>query len=76
MGTRAVIALLNPAARNTGSHISTPLINQFCHLAGVAGSMNQMIGLIGSDTAALGSFGSSRKRLMKQRRGPDTRSWS
>src|SRR6266496_2659199 len=48
-GTRAVIALLNPAARNTGSHISTPLISQLCHLAGVAGSMNQTMGCTGSE---------------------------
>src|SRR6266516_6456197 len=66
-GTRAVIALLNPAARNTGSHISMPLISQLCHLPGVAGSMNQTIGCTGSETAAVGSFGSSRKRLLKQR---------
>src|SRR5256712_5328177 len=75
-GTRAVIALLNPAVRNTGSHISTPLINHGTHFAGVAGSMYQTMGLMGSETAALGSFGSSRKRLMKQRRGPITRSSS
>src|SRR5258705_1869450 len=75
-GSRAVMALLNPAARNTGSHISTPLISHGTHLAGVAGSMYQTIGCTGSETAAVGSFGSSRKRLMKQRRGPDTRSWS
>jgi len=59
-GNRAVIALLNPAARNTGSHISTPLINHGTHFAGVAGSMYQTIGLIGSETAAVGSFGSNR----------------
>src|SRR3989441_12971797 len=69
-GTRAVIALLNPAVRNTGSHISTPLINHGIHFAGVAGSMYQTMGLRGSETAALGSFGSSPKRLMEQRRGP------
>src|ERR671928_2009149 len=69
-GTRAVIALLNPAARNTGSHISTPLISQLRHLAGVAGSMYHTIGLTGSETGAFGSLGSSRKRLMKQRCGP------
>src|SRR5206468_10204587 len=74
--TLAVIALLKPAARNTGSHISTPLISHGTHLAGVAGSMYQTIGWMGSETAALGSFGSSRKRLMKQRRGPETRSSS
>src|SRR5258708_14113937 len=68
--TLAVIALLNPAARNTGSHISTPLISHGTHLAGVAGSMYQPIGWVGSETAAVGSFGSSRERLMKQRRAP------
>src|SRR6266576_366348 len=76
VGTRAVMALLNPAARYTGSHISTPLINQLCHLAGVAGSMYQTIGLMGSETAALGSLGSRRNRLMKQRCGPITRTSS
>src|SRR6266550_72047 len=75
-GTRAVMALLKPAARNTGSHISTPLISHGTHFAGVAGSMYQTMGLVGSDTAAFGSFAPSRKRLMKQRRGPDTRSSS
>src|SRR2546427_9664424 len=74
--TLAVIALLNPAVRNTGSHISTPLISQGTHLVGVAGSIYQTIGWMGSETAAFGSFGSSRKRLMKERRGPDTRSSS
>src|SRR5882672_5955827 len=72
----AVMALLNPAARNTGSHISTPLISHGTHLAGVAGSMYHTIGWTGSETAAAGSLGSSRKRLMKQPRGPDTRSAS
>src|SRR3979411_857561 len=56
----AVIALLNPAPRNTGSHISTPLINHGTHLAGVAGSMYQTIGWTGSDTLAFGAFASSR----------------
>src|SRR5216117_680295 len=74
--TLAVIAFLNPAARNTGSHISTPLISHGTHLAGVAGSMYHTIGWTGSETAAFGSLGSSRKRLMKQRRGPETRSSS
>src|SRR6266566_5547862 len=68
--TLAVIALLNPAARNTGSHSSTPLINQGTHLAGVAGSMYETIGWIGSETAALGSLGSRRYRWIKHRRGP------
>src|SRR6266705_2397606 len=75
-GRRAVIALLNPAPRNTGSHISTPLISHGTHLAGVAGSMYQTMGLIGSDTVAFGCWGTRRKRLMKQRRGPETRSSS
>src|SRR2546422_8754164 len=56
----AVIALLNPAERNTGSHISTPLMSQGTHLAGVAGSMYQTIGWIGSETAALGALAASR----------------
>src|SRR5258706_5329987 len=68
--TLAVIALLNPAARNTGSHISTPLISHGTHLAGVAGSMYQTIGWMGSETAALGSFGSRRNPLIKQRGAP------
>src|SRR2546426_10635215 len=75
-GTRAVIALLNPAVRNTGSHISTPLINHGTHFAGVAGSMYQTMGLMGSEAAALGSFGSNREGLMKERGGAITRSSS
>src|SRR5258706_13293519 len=71
--TLAVIALLNPAARNTGSHISTPLMSHGTHLAGVAGSMYQTIGWMGSETAGFGSFGSNRKRLMKRRRAPEAR---
>src|ERR1041384_1231146 len=71
--TRATIALLKPAARNTGSHISTPLISHGRHLAGVAGSIHQTIGWTGSDTAAPGSLASRGERLMKQRRGPHTR---
>src|SRR5258706_12960712 len=66
--TLAVIALLIPAARNTGSHISTPLISHGTHLAGVAGSMYQTIGWMGSETAAGRSLSSSRDRLMEQRR--------
>src|ERR1700752_925724 len=58
--TLATMALLNPAARNTGSHISTPLISQGTHLAGVAGSIHHVIGVTGSETAAVGSFGSRR----------------
>src|ERR1051325_6443764 len=34
--TRATIALLKPAARNTGSHISTPLISHARQVAAVA----------------------------------------
>src|ERR1051326_3139003 len=71
--TRATIAVLKPAVPNTGSHISTPLISPGRHLAGVAGSIHQTIGWTGSDTAAPGSLASRRKRLMKQRRGPNTR---
>src|SRR6266478_9285909 len=58
--TFAVMALLKPAARNSGSHISTPLISHGTHFAGVAGSMYHTIGCTGSETAAFGSFGSSR----------------
>src|SRR5882762_8107777 len=69
--TLAVIALLNPAARNTGSHISTPLISHGTHLAGVAGSLYQRVGWVGSETAAVGPFASSRKRFLRQRRAPE-----
>src|SRR2546428_10652405 len=70
--TLAVIALLNPAGRNTGSHISTPLISQGTHLAGVAGSIYQTIGWMGTETAAFRSFGPGPERLRNQRRGPRT----
>src|SRR2546428_3176916 len=55
-GRRAVIALLNPAPRNTGSHISTPLISHGTHLAGVAGALYPTKCVLGVGTAAPAAF--------------------
>src|SRR2546428_14080023 len=55
-GTRAVIALLNPAVRNTGSHISTPSINHGTDFAGVAAFRFPLAGFKGQRTAGMGRF--------------------
>src|SRR2546422_3693153 len=72
-GNRAVIALLNPAARNTGSHISTPLINHGTHFAGVAGAMYQTVGFIGSETAPGGALCAHREGSVEKRGWPGPR---
>src|SRR5207249_11444574 len=54
--TFAVSALLNPAARNTGSHISRPLISHGTHFTGLPGCISPQIRGMGRDNPPYASF--------------------